>query len=140
MIMTMVAGLHSSRPVNCVDVTGDRLSFIVDQTDDWVQAIARAEAVVHVTIADERHNTYVALNGRPAISADAAERHRLWSAAVYDWFDGPDDPRIAVLTFDVSDGEFWDGPGRVGRAFDYLRGVLTAFEEPPDDEGRVIGS
>jgi general stress protein 26 len=140
MLMTMIGDRHSSRPLICLDVTGDRLSFLVDQNDEWVQAIARGEAVVHLTVADERHNTYVALNGHAAVNTGLAERQSVWSTAVEDWFDSPDDPRAAVLTFDVTDGEFWHGPGRMGRAVDLLRGVLNGFEEPPDDEGRVIGS
>jgi general stress protein 26 len=119
---------------------------VLDHGDDWVKAIERGETVVHVTIADEHHNTYVAVNGRASVSTSFAERQRLWSAArdwfesPEGWFEGPDDPRLAVLTFDVSDGESWDGPGRIGRAVDLMKAVLTNIEEPPDNQGQILGS
>jgi general stress protein 26 len=146
MIMTTIADRPSSRPVRCAEANGDRLSFLVDHGDEWVKAVERGEAVVQVTIADEHHNTYLAVNGRASVSTSFAERQRLWSAArdwfesPEGWFEGPDDPRLAVLTFDVSDGEYWDGPGRIGRAVDLMKAVLTNIEEPPDNQGQILGS
>ena len=44
MVMTMIGDRHTSRPMICLDVTGDRLSFLVDQNDEWVQGIVRGQA------------------------------------------------------------------------------------------------
>ena len=43
-----------------------------------------------------------------------------------------DDPNVAVLRFDVSDGEFWDGPsGRLGSVVALLRAKLAGEERTP---------
>ncbi|CAN5884137.1 hypothetical protein BH24ACT6_BH24ACT6_09650 [soil metagenome] len=59
MLMTMIGDEHSSRPLTCVAVHEECLDFLVDQETEWAQAIAAGTARVHVTVADERHNTYV---------------------------------------------------------------------------------
>lgn len=132
MLMTMIGPAHSSRPLMCLRASGGRLAFLVDRSSDWVAAIERGEAVVHVTVADESKNTYLAVNGTATVSTDRAAVHELWTPMALAFFGSPDDPAVAVLTFDVSDGEYWDGPsGRVGRTLALVRAALT------DDPSRV---
>lgn len=132
MLMTMIGDAHSSRPLTVAEVADGRLSFLVDRTTEWGVAVQQGRAVVHVTVADERSNTYLALNGSASISTDGAELDRLWNPAAGAFFDGKDDPGVAVLHFDVSDGEYWDGPsGRLGSVLGLVRAALT------DDPGRA---
>lgn len=140
MVMTMVGRHHSSRPVTCADVQDHRLSFLVSRKAEWVNAIANSQALVHVTISDDVHAIYVSLNGGAMVLTDAAEIVRLWTPAARAWFDGPDDPDVAVVHFDVSDGEFWEGPGgRVGRAVALLRAAFTGSPEALGTQGHVEG-
>lgn len=140
MVMTMVGREHTSRPVACAEVHDHRLSFLVSRQTAWVEAIAAAAAIVHVTIADDAHTTYVSLNGTAIVVTDTDETTRLWSPAARAWFDGPDDPDLAVVHFDVSDGEYWDGPGgRVGRAVAMLRAAFSGDGEALGTKGKVAG-
>ncbi|MDP2291305.1 MAG: hypothetical protein Q8M22_08950, partial [Actinomycetota bacterium] len=61
MVMTMVGREHTSRPVACAEVHDHRLSFLVSRQTTWVEAIAAAAAIVHVTIAADAHTPYVSL-------------------------------------------------------------------------------
>ena len=131
MVMTMVGREHSSRPVTCVEVTEHRMSFLVSRDADWVRAITERDAVVHITVADDARGVYVAINGAAIVVHDVAEIQRLWSPACSAYFDGPDDPGASVMHFDVSGGEYWDGPsGRVGRTLALIRAALTGDEIP----------
>ncbi|MEJ7561760.1 MAG: pyridoxamine 5'-phosphate oxidase family protein [Ilumatobacteraceae bacterium] len=76
MLMTMIGDEHSSLPLTCVAVHEECLDFLVDQETEWAQAIAAGTARVHVTVADERHNTYVSLNGPATLSTDRDEIDR----------------------------------------------------------------
>jgi general stress protein 26 len=141
MVMTMIGRSHSSRPVTVADVRDTRLSFLVSRDADWVSAIAGQAAIVHVTIADEGEARYVALNGLAKIVVDEAESQRLWSPIARAWFTGPDDPDLAVLHFDVSDGQYWDGPGsRIGRAVAMARAALTGDGDELGTHGEVLAS
>lgn len=138
MVMTMVQGRHTSRPVTCVEVTAHRLSFLVSERSEWVRDIATGDAVVHVTFSDTKHNTYVSLEGTASVSTDPAERERLWSPAALVWFDGPQDDTLAIVRFDIDDGEYWTGPdGSFRQAIALVRGILTGDETAMGEQGTV---
>ncbi len=102
MVMTMIDGAHTSRPVTCVEVGTGRMSFLVSREVEWVADIAAGRATVHVTVADQKDNTYVSLEGTAGVASDIAEMERLWTPVAKVWFDGPHDPSLAVLHFDVT--------------------------------------
>ena len=138
MVTTMIGREHTSRPVACAEIHDHRLSFIASRESAWVEAVAAAAAIVHVTVADAASATYVSLNGTAIVVTDAEEIVRLWTPAARAWFDGPNDPDIVVVHFDVSDGEYWDGPGgRVGRAVAMLRAALSGDAEPLGTQGHI---
>ena len=138
MLTTMIGREHTSRPVACAEVHDHRISFIASRESAWVEAVAAAAAIVHITIADDANANYVSLNGTAIVVTDAEEITRLWSPGAGAWFDGPDDPDVVVVHFDVSDGEYWDGPGgRVGRAVAMLRAALSGDGEALGTQGHI---
>jgi general stress protein 26 len=138
MLMTMVGREHTSRPVTVAETTDDRLSFLVAGHTDWVRSIAGHEALVHVTISDHDAGRWLSLNGAAAVVVDRDEIRRLWNPAARAWFDGPDDPELAVVRFDVSDGHYWDGPStRAGRAVSLLKAALTGHGDSLGSSGPI---
>lgn len=138
MVMTMIGREHSARPVTVADVIGDRLSFLVARHSEWAAAIAGREAIVHVTVADDANSVYVSLNGTAIVVVDEAEKARLWTPAAKVWFDGPDDPELAVLHFDATAGHFWDGPGgRLGRVVALARAAISGDGDDLGTSGPV---
>ncbi len=117
MVMTMIDGRHTSRPVTVAEVDRTYLRFLVDGSADWMRAITEGRAEVHVTLSDNRKNTYLSLNGKVRTTADHDVIERLWSAPAGAFFDGPTDPNLAVLVLEVEEGSYWDSPsGRLGQA------------------------
>jgi len=136
MLMTMIGGTHSSRPLTVAEVDGRRVSFPVDRTVDWAAAIGEPSTVVHGVVSDVRKNVFVSLNGRAEITPDRAEVDRLWNPAAAAFFDGKDDPSAAVLHLDVDDGEYWDVPsGRLGAALAVIKAAVTG--DPAGERGTV---
>jgi len=137
MLMTMIGDEHTSRPMTVAEVDGGRLAFLVDTTADWYHAVAGGSATVHVTLSDVRHNEFAALNGSATVSRDRAEIDRLWNPGASAFFEGKDDPNIAVLHFDVSDGQYWDAPsGRIGSLIAMARAALGG-DEAAGDHGSI---
>ncbi|MET0147297.1 MAG: pyridoxamine 5'-phosphate oxidase family protein [Ilumatobacteraceae bacterium] len=125
MLMTMIGDEHSSRPLTVAAVDGSRLEFLVDATTDWATAVRSGGVAVHASVSDTRANTYLSLQGSASMTLDAADVQRLWSPAASAFFDGPDDPALGVLRFDVDGGEYWDSPGgRIGSAIALLKAKL----------------
>jgi general stress protein 26 len=138
MLMTMIGAEHTSRPLTIADVSGHRLSFLIDATTDWAIAVRDGAAVVHATVADDRSNTYVAVNGDAIVTLDRAEIDRLWNPGAAAYFDGKDDPALAVLHLDVTDGEYWDGPsGRLGAAIQMVRAALASEPDTVGERGEI---
>lgn len=131
MLMTMVDGVHSSRPITVAEVDGTALRFLVDDRADWMQAVTAGRAEIHGTVSDNRANTFLAFNGSAAVSKDRAEIDRLWSAPAGAYFEGgQDDPGVAVLTVDVSGGEYWDSPsGRLGSVISMVRAAVGQADD-----------
>lgn len=133
MLMTMIGTEHSSRPMTVAGVDGDRLSFLVDTTAEWYSAVAGGSSVVHVTLSDTRANDYAALNGDVSVSAERAEIEKLWNPAASAFFSGVDDPHLAVLRFDVTEGQYWDSPsGRLGSLLALVRAKLGGDDKAGD--------
>jgi len=132
MLMTMIGAEHSSRPMTVAAVDGGRLSFLVDTTADWYAPVASGNATVHLTLSDVRHNEFAALNGVATATKDRAAVDALWSAPAGAYFEGKDDPNVAVLYFDTSDGQYWESPsGRIGS----LISMAKAKMGKPSDAG-----
>jgi general stress protein 26 len=138
MVMTMVGDVHSSRPVTVAEVSQTHLSFLVSASAAWVEAVNTGEATLHVTLANDSHTSYLSLNGTGSVDQDEAIKRRLWAAPANAWFDGPDDPDLAVLRFEVEDGRFWDGPdGPLGRGIAMVRAALTGSDRGMGTSGNV---
>ena len=138
MLMTMIDGRHSSRPMTVAGVEGARLSFLVDATADWYPAVASGSAAVHVTLSDVRHNEFAAINGASRVSRDPGEVALLWNAGAAAYFDGKDDPNIAVLHVTATDGEYWDAPsGRLGSLLSMARVAITHRPDAAGEHGPI---
>ena len=138
MVNTMVGRTHTSRPVTVANTQGQRLSFLVTRNADWVTSIADRAALVHVTVANDANSLYLSLNGTAIVVHDTEDAVLLWSKPAGIWFDGPDDPNLAVLHFDVTEGHYWDGPdGILGRAVALARAAITSNDEALGTDGPV---
>ena len=54
--------------------------------------------------------TFVVVHGTAKASDDRAKIEELWSVFDQAWWDGPQDPRIALLVVTPGRAEFWKAP------------------------------
>ena len=59
------------------------------------------------SFADMGHITFAHVNGQIALHNDRATIDRLWNPFVAAWYDGKDDPNLALLRFDPADAKIW---------------------------------
>lgn len=138
MLMTMIGDDHTSRPLTVAGVEAGTLEILVDRTTDWAEAIDEPGTAVHLSLADVRRNVYASLSGTASITPDRADVERLWNPAAAAYFDGKDDPALAVLRYEVSGGEFWDAPsGRLGAAIALVRAAVSDDAGASGDHGSV---
>jgi hypothetical protein len=94
----------------------------------------------HVALSDVRHNKYAALNGTASVTRDRTEIERLWNPGAAAFFEGKDDPNLAVLHFNVNDGQYWDSPsGRLGSLIAMVKAAVGG-DDAAGEQGRIASS
>ena len=70
------------------------------------------------------HGLFASLRGTLTIDNDSATIERLWSPIVAEWYEGKDDPKLALVRFDLEDAKIWlsDVEGFLKPAFNKLFG------------------
>jgi general stress protein 26 len=70
------------------------------------------------------HDLFASLRGTLEIVNDRATIDRLWRPIVAEWYEGKDDPKLALIRFDIEDAKIWksDVEGFLKPAFNKLFG------------------
>ena len=94
---------------------------------------------VSLTFAEPKDSKYIALKGKAITSEDRAKVHELWNPMYKAWFPkGEDDPEIAVVRVDVSEGDYWEASGsRVVMLTKYLFAAATGGKIALGEAGHV---
>ena len=95
----------------------------------------------HVTLcfAEPSSSKYVTLKGKASVSEDRSKIHDLWNEMYKAWFPkGEDDPDIAVLRVDVSEGDYWEASAsKVLFYAKYAIAAATGGSVPVGESGHV---
>ena len=70
------------------------------------------------------HDLFASLRGTLEMSNDRETIDRLWSPMVAEWYEGKDDPKLALVRFEIEDAKVWlsDAEGFLKPAFNKLLG------------------
>ena len=133
-------GKLRSRPLATIEVDGQHegdLLFFVRQESGKVDEIKK-DNQVNVAYAEPGGNTYVSVSGAASVGRDPALAKKHWSPMLQAWFEGPEDPSLAVLTVRLEKAEYWDGPGSwVARAIALGKAALGDHDAKIGDHGTV---
>lgn len=134
-----VSGMElRARPLTCVEVEGDRLTFMVSAEADWVADLAARPVSGDVVVTRDHGRRYVAVSGRAAVSDDRTRVEGIWSRTAEAYFTGPDDPRIRLLDVAVDGGEWWSAPtSAVGTALSLVGTVVLGRPAHSGSRGDV---
>jgi len=128
MITTIHGDQMRSRPMAIIKREGRVLWFFTSE-DSGKACEIREDSHVNVAIADESHNKYVSLSGKATIVHDPAKAKDLWTPFAKGWFDGPDDPNLRMIRFEMDGAEYWDAPSsKMVYIFNLLVSAVTGRE------------
>ena len=90
---------------------------------DLTRAIGQSNRAIG-SYAAKGHDLFASLRGTLQIVNDPATIDRIWNPAVAEWYEGKDDPKLALVRFDVEDAKIWlsDVEGFLKPAFNKLFG------------------
>jgi len=97
--------------------------FFTAKDHDLTCALGQDDRAV-ASFASKGHDVFASLRGRLLIDNDRATLDRLWNAIVAQWYEGKDDPKMALLRFEIDDSKIWlsDIGGFLKPAFNKLFG------------------
>ena len=100
-----------------------RLFFFTAKDHDLTKALGQDNRAI-ASFAGKGHDVFASLRGRLILDNDPATIDRLWNAIVSEWYEGKEDPKLALLRFDLDDAKIWqsDIGGFLKPAFNKLFG------------------
>ncbi len=83
-----------------------RIWFLTNRTSDLCRSVGGG-AEAEFTIVSRDRDVHASIVGRLSENRDDAKLDRLWNPVIGAWFDGKDDPDLAMLAFDPARAALW---------------------------------
>jgi general stress protein 26 len=132
--------LHG-RPMSIARSEKDGALWFLTDADSEKVAELTLDSRALVSMADS--GRFVVMEGTVAAVHDPEVARTVWREAFRVWFSGPDDPKLVVLRFEPTQGEYWNQAGAqaVKHAFQaakaYVKGEQLQDPTDPDMHGVV---
>jgi general stress protein 26 len=99
------------------------LWFFTANDHDFTRALGQSSRGIAAYSA-KGHGLFASIRGTLVIDNDRATIDRLWNPIVAEWYGGKDDPKLALVRFDLDDAKIWlsDIGGFLKPAFNKLFG------------------
>lgn len=130
-VMLALEGTQGShaRPMTAqIDGKKGPLWFFSAKDNSLVKGLRRNQRAI-ATFASKGHNMFATLHGRLSLDNDPKMIDKLWNRYVAAWYEeGKDDPKLALLRFDLDEGEIWkDGSSLIA-------GIKMMFGSDPKQD------
>lgn len=97
--------------------------FFTAKDHDLTRALGQDNRAI-ASFASKGHDLFASVRGRLVLDNGRPEIDRLWNPIVAEWYEGKDDPKMALLRFELDDAKIWqsDIGGFLKPAFNKLFG------------------
>jgi general stress protein 26 len=99
------------------------LWFFTAKDHDLTRAMGQSSNAM-ASFSAKNHGLFASLRGRFQIVNDSAAIDRLWGPMLAQYYEGKDDPKLALIRFDIDDVKIWlsDAEGFLKPVLNRLRG------------------
>jgi general stress protein 26 len=80
--------------------------FFTATDHDLTRALGQDNQAI-ASYASKGHSVFASLRGKLFLDNDRHAIDRLWNAIVAEWYEGKDDPKLALLRFEIDDAKIW---------------------------------
>ena len=80
--------------------------FFTAKDHDLTRALRQDNRAV-ASFVSKGHNLFASLRGRLILDNSRPEIDRLWNPVAAQWYEGKDDPKMALLRFELDDAKIW---------------------------------
>lgn len=125
-----------SRPMSTQKVTEDGSIIFLTSTESQVSKDINADSYVQLLYSHPGKNQYLAIGGTATETYDKARIADMWDPILKMWFEGPEDPKIRILTVKPEEGYYWDNKsGKAVQMLKWAYGAVTGQETDDSIEG-----
>lgn len=103
------------------DYSGPIWFFTSTDNDLYRQVGPGARAMAH--FASKGHDIWATLHGSLTISQDREMIDRLWNRFIAAWYEGKDDPKIALIRLDPQEAQIWVDASSIVAGVKMLLGI-----------------
>ncbi len=115
----------STRPMQVQQIDDEGNFYFLFANDSHTYKEIQSDPFVHMLFKGSDHSDFLNIYGIASANADKAKIAELWDPLMKTWFtEGQDDPRIAVLKVEPSEGYYWDN--KHGNAVAFVKMVVGA--------------
>ncbi|MEW4924656.1 pyridoxamine 5'-phosphate oxidase family protein [Algibacter sp. 2305UL17-15] len=93
---------------------------------------------VQIIYSDEAEQTYISIFGNATHIVDDQKVDELWNPMLNNWYEGKDDPNLALLNVNINNAYYWDtDESRLVSFFELITGIASNDETDFGDKGEI---
>ena len=136
LLVTKNGDMIDARPMAAIaQEENGRIYILANKQEDSHRQIQQDDQVI---VSFQKGVTYVVVHGSAQSSDDRTKIRELWTAFDQAWWDGPEDPRIILLSIEPSRAEYWESPGKLISYTDMLLSAVTGKKPDTGRHGQVV--
>ena len=85
---------------------GGPIWFFTSKDNALVQSLPQGHRAI-AAFSSKGHDLFASVKGNLSVDTDRAVVERLWNPFVAAWYEGKDDPKLALLRLDAEHAEIW---------------------------------
>ena len=97
--------------------------FFTAKDSALVQQLGDSGGAAVANFASKGHELFASVSGALALDMDRDVIDRLWNPFIAAWYEGKDDPKLALLRFDAEHAEVWENASSLLAGVKLLLGV-----------------
>lgn len=127
MMTTRAGAALASRPMTLQGVDGDGTLWFFTAADTALVDDVHRDASLNVAFADPSDDFYLSVSGIGHFQHDRQKIEALWTPMAAAWFDGPHDPRLALLRVQPERVDYWKNEaGKLTQMAAMAKAALTS--------------
>ena len=130
-MMTVIEdGIHlHSRPMTPLEMDSQGAIWIMSSHRTMDALLAGGGQPVNLAFMNHSDSDYISVVGHAELVDDLARKQELWTLAARPWFEGPEDPKLALIRVKPTTADIWDGPdSSLGRVLAMTASVVAGRE------------
>lgn len=80
--------------------------FFTAKDHDFTRVLGQSNRAI-AAFSAKGHDLFASLRGSLSLTNDPATIERLWNPVAAEWYEGKDDPKLALLRFDIENAKIW---------------------------------